>query len=74
MCPCYSEKKITIPVLIEVKNGDNIRNIITLKIIEREDDLVLFRLKTLTDWNAVVFYEANERMFNDIKKIDHAPQ
>ena len=30
--------------------------------------MFLCRLKTLRDWKAAVFYEANEMMFDDIKK------
>ena len=48
------------PVVMEVESGHYIKKLIMVSIIEREEDLFLCGLKTLRDWKAVVFYEANE--------------
>merc|ERR1711895_316254 len=49
-------------------NYDYIRKIITVTIVEREDELYLCGLKTLIEWKAAVFYEKSEMMFDETKK------
>ena len=41
---------------------------ITVSIVDREDELFLCGLKTLIEWKAAVFYEKSEMMFDETKK------
>ena len=63
-----SKKEIAIPVRMKTDGDDYVRKIITVSIVDREDELFLCGLKTLIEWKAVVFYEKSEMMFDEIKK------
>ena len=62
-----SKQEITLPVRMKTEK-EYIRKMITVSIINREDDLFLCGLKTLIEWKAAVFYGKNEMMFDDTKK------
>ena len=63
-----SNREITLPVRMKTENDDYIRRIITVSIVDREDELFLCGLKTLIEWKAAVFYERSEMMFDETKK------
>ena len=63
-----SEREITMPVAIKSENGDHIKKMITISIIDREEDLFLCGLKKLKQWRAAVFYESNKMMFIETNK------
>ena len=52
-----SNREITLPVRMKTENDDYIRRMITVSIVDREDELFLCGLKTLIEWKAAVFYE-----------------
>ena len=53
---------------MKTQNDDYIRKVVTVSIVDREDELFLCGLKTLIEWKAVVFYEKSEMMFDETKK------
>ena len=63
-----SNREIMLPVRMTTENDDYIRRIITVSIVDREDELFLCGLKTLIEWKAAVFYERSEMMFDETKK------
>ena len=63
-----SNRGITFPVRMKTENDDYIRRMITVSIVDREDELFLCGLKTLIEWKAAVFYEKSEMMFDETKK------
>ncbi len=63
-----SNREITLPVRMKTENDDYIRRIITVSIVDREDELFVCGLKTLIEWNAAVFYQRSEMMFDETKK------
>merc|ERR1712114_29241 len=63
-----SKKEITLPVRMKTESDDYIRRMITVSIVEKDDELFLCGLKTLIEWKAAVFYEKSEMMFDETKK------
>ena len=63
-----SNKEITLPVRMKTESDDYIRRMITVSIVDKDDELFLCGLKTLIDWKAAVFYEKSEMMFDETKK------
>ena len=52
-----SNREIKLPVRMKTDSDDYIRKMITVRIVDREDELFLCGLKTLIEWKAAVFYE-----------------
>ncbi len=63
-----SNKEILLPVRMKTENDDYIRRMITVSIVDREDELFLCGLKTLIEWKVAVFYERSKMMFDETKK------
>ena len=63
-----SNREITLPVRMKTENDDYIRKVVTVSILDREDELFLCGLKTLIEWKAAVYYEKREMMFDETKK------
>ena len=63
-----SNREIMLPVRMKTEKDDYIRRMITVSIVDREDELFLCGLKTLIEWKAAVFYEKSEMMFDETKK------
>ena len=55
-----SNREIMLPVRMKTENDDYIRRMITVSIVDREDELFLCGLKTLIEWKAAVFYDKYE--------------
>ena len=55
-----SNREITLPVRMKTEKDDYIRRMITVSIVDREDELFLCGLKTLIEWKAAVFYEKSD--------------
>ena len=54
---------------MKTENDDYIKNMVTVSIVNREDELFLCGLKTLIEWKAAVFYEKSEMMFDESNKM-----
>ena len=52
-----SDKEITLPVRMKTDNDDFIMKMVTVSVVDREDELFLCGLKTLMEWKAAVYYE-----------------
>ena len=63
-----SKREIALPVRMKTDGDDYVRKMITVSIVDREDELFLCGLKTLIEWKAVVFYRKSEMMFDETKK------
>ena len=63
-----SNREITLPVRMKTDCDDYIRKMVTVSIVDREDELFLCGLKTLIEWKAAVFYEKSLMIFDEIKK------
>ena len=51
-----SNNEITLPVRMKTDNDDFIMKMVTVSVVDREDELFLCGLKTLMDWKAVIHY------------------
>ena len=51
-----SNREIMLPVRMRTDNGDFMMKIVTVSVIDREDELFLCGLKTLMEWKAAVYY------------------
>merc|ERR1712089_32475 len=63
-----SNREIMLPVRMKTDSDDYIRKMITVSIVDKDDELFLCGLKTLIEWKAAVFYERSEMMFDETKK------
>ena len=52
------------PIIMKAGEDDYVKKIISVNVIDREEDLFLCRLKTLREWKSAVFYEKNEMEFS----------
>ena len=59
---------MTMPVRMKTDGEDYVRKLITISIVDREDELFLCGLKILLEWKVAVFYEKSEMMFYETKK------
>ena len=48
---------MTIPIRMKTEGKDYIRKMITVSLVDRDDELFLCGLKTLIEWKEVAFYE-----------------
>ena len=53
---------------MKTENADYIRKMITVSIVDREDELFKDGLKSLIEWKVAVFYERSKMMFDETKK------
>merc|ERR1712138_17721 len=58
----------TLPVRMRTDDDSFVKKMITISVVNRDDDLFLCGLKTLMEWKAVVFYEKCELRFDDSQK------
>merc|ERR1712089_31736 len=63
-----STKELTLPVRMRTDDDSFIKKMITISVVNRDDDLFLCGLKTLMEWKAAVFYEKCELRFDDSQK------
>ena len=63
-----SNREIALPVRMKTDSDDYIRKMITVSIVDREDELFLCGLKMLIELKAAIFYEKSEMIFNETKK------
>ena len=63
-----SNKEIMLPVRMKTDNDDFIMKMVTVSVVDREDELFLCGLKTLMDWKAVLHFEKGELKFDDSQK------
>ena len=63
-----SDKEITLPVRMKTDDHDFIMKMVTVSVVDREDELFLCGLKTLMDWNAAIHYNKCELKFDDSQK------
>ena len=63
-----SNREIMLPVRMKTEKDDYIRRMITVSIVDRENELFVCGLKTLIEQKAAVFYEKSEMMFDETKK------
>ena len=55
-----SKREIALPVRMKTDDDDYARKMITVSIVDREDELFLCGLKMLIEWKVAVFYEKSE--------------
>ena len=63
-----SDKEITLPVRMKTDDHDFIMKMVTVSVVDREDELFLCGLKTLMDWNAAIHYNKCELKFDNSQK------
>ena len=63
-----SYKEIMLPVRMKTDNDDFIMKMVTVSVVDREDELFLCGLKTLMEWKAAVYYKKCELKFDDSQK------
>ena len=63
-----SNREITLPVRMRTDNDDFMMKMVTVSVVDREDELFLCGLKTLMEWKAAVYYEKCELKFDDSQK------
>merc|ERR1711881_5761 len=63
-----STKELTLPVRMRTDDDSFVKKMITISVVNRDDDSFLCGLKTLMEWKAAVFYEKCELRFDDSQK------
>ena len=63
-----SDKEITLQVRMKTDNDAFIMKMVTVSVVDRDDELFLCGLKTLMDWKAELHYEKCELKFDDSQK------
>ncbi len=63
-----SKRELTLPVRMRTDDDDFTKKMITISVVDRDDDLFLCGLKTLMEWKAAVFYEKCELRFDDSQR------
>ena len=64
-----SNREIMLPVRMRADKDDFIMKMVTVSIVDREDELFLCGLMTLIEWKAAVYYEKYELKFDDSQNI-----
>merc|ERR1711996_34117 len=59
---------VVMMMMMRTDDDSFMKKMITISVVNRDDDLFLCGLKTLMEWKAAVFYEKCELRFDDSQK------